>query len=136
MDKLKPQTAIAISLASLRFNTMVELAKGVQDKGISIPTPVLLKLGEECSELSQAILKCVNPGSASHQRLSEVLAEAGHVRLFLELVEAFSGDEIIKARNERIERHLSNPKSTKEALSSYVFSHLTEIYEWMEQTKK
>lgn len=136
MSKPTVQVATALSLASLKFNTMTDLATGVQDNGYNIPTPVLLKLGEECSELSQAILKCLNSGSGGHHKLSAVLEEAGHVRLFLEIVEAFTDGEITKARNARIERHLSSPKSSRESLTTYVFSHLSQIYEWMEQEEK
>jgi hypothetical protein len=107
--------------------------QGVQDKGINIPTPVLLKLGEECAELSQAIFKCVNSGAGGYGRLEEVLSEAGHVKFFLDLVNTFSDGQVTKFRNLRVERHLESPKCTNQALSSYIFSQINDIYSWTEK---
>lgn len=75
-----------------------------------IPSTLLLKLGEECAELIQAINKSLNPMSGSFGKSEKILEESGHVLLFLKLLDSLYGKEVAKSMKARIQRHHENPK--------------------------
>lgn len=71
---------------------------------------LLLKLSEECAELIQAICKSLNPASKQYGVATKVFEEAGHVKMFLEMLDALHGKGVTKSMKERIQRHKENPK--------------------------
>ena len=93
-----------------------------------IPTPLLLKLAEEASELSQAILKATNPSSSSYKELGQVLEEAGHTLMFLTLLDVLSERKVTLHGYARMERHLRKPKPTNKATLSYISKNTAQLW--------
>jgi NTP pyrophosphatase (non-canonical NTP hydrolase) len=79
-------------------------------EGIKIPLPLLFKLTEECGELTQKVMKAVNPNSSGYGDLTGVAEEAGHVLFFIGLLDKALGGAIKKSSKERLKRTLLNPK--------------------------
>lgn len=129
MGKPTKGAAIAMAVASLRL-------RGIDDVYTedTIGHPLLMKLAEECNELSQAILKSVNEGSGGYGKLEDVYAEAGHVMMFLEMLDALADGQPTIYRNRRIKRHIQSPKcENKRNLVDYLYIHTKDINQWMEK---
>lgn len=132
MAKLPEDMAIALALASLRSGLMGDPVTRQRFKK-EMYSRVLMKLGEECAELSQAILKSMNPASGAFGNHHEVEVEAGHVMLFLEIANSFSNGVIRSQRTKRVLRHLDEPKCKDTALMETLKDKIPEILSWLDK---
>ena len=133
MAKLARAVALGLVSASLRLDDISEKAYTLDEFEEIIENRVMLKLGEECSELSQAILKAVNPGSGKYKDLGDVMAEAGHVMLFLNILNTLTDGKPTMYRNRRIKRHLDSPKCLGKDFTTLLKSQIPEILSWTEK---
>lgn len=133
MAKLTEETAMALAIASLQLSdtkkgfVLGELENILLDR-------ITLKLGEESNELGQAIFKSINPSSSQFKSLKSIMEEAGHVMLFLQMLDTFTGGKITKERNKRIYRHLGSPKcSNSRELMQSLLRKQPDILSWIDE---